>query len=298
MMDNKLATYKSQFERLNRANVRGERAPHKVILLLAIMDRINECLRHGDEGRQSMLNHPIAFSPHLEYFYYKEWSLHVKSEVFRPSYENPLVHMEYEPFYHLVRKTDAAGQPVPYSGAHSLSALEKAFEGIQLDAELLELLLNDADSRQQLRNVLLNQLGGNETVDEPSSPVFEHTLDYSFYRYGCTIDRKYHQSIFDVFGGRIERGTRRKITLRYEGKDFDAQIENVDINGRASDTIRCMWMGAAEKRLSSFLQQQFANDYKIISTLHENKINKLPEELKRIALFYNKEVGVFEMSVK
>lgn len=293
-----LEKYKSQFEHLNRANVRGERAPHKVILLLAIMDRINECLLHGEAGRETVMAHPIAFRPHLEYFYFKEWNIHVQSEVFRPSYENPLVHMEYEPFYHLVHKADATGQLMPYSGAHSLSALEKSYEGIRLDAELLELLLTDADARQQLRNVLLNQLGERESAEETSSPVFEHTLDYSFYRYGCTIDRKYHQTIFDVFGERIERGTRRKITLRYDGKDFDAQIENVDINGRASDTIRCMWMGATEKKLSTYLQQQFMNDYKAISELHENKINKLPDELKRIAMFYNKEDGILEMNVK
>lgn len=293
-----LAKYISQFEHLHRANIKGETAPHKIILLLAIMDRIGECLVHGEAGREVLRRQPIAFRPHLEYFYFKEWNIHVKSETFRPSYENPLAHMEYEPFYHLVRKSEATGQPVPCSGAHSLSALENAYEGIRLDAELLELLLNDTDARQQLRNVLLNQLGESENVEENSSPVFEHTLDYSFYRYGCTIDRKYHQAIFDVFGGRIERGKRRKITLRYEGKDFDAQIENVDINGRASDTIRCMWMGATEKKLSTYLQKQFENDYKAISELHENHVNKLPEELKRIALFYNKENGVFEMKVK
>lgn len=293
-----LAEYKAQFEHLHRANIKGARAPHKIILLLAIIDRIEECLVHGEAGREVLRRQPIAFRPHMEYFYFKEWNIHVKSEVFRPSYENPLAHMEYEPFYHLVRKTDAAGQPVPYSGAHSLSALENAYEGIQLDAELLELLLNDADSRQQLRNVLLNQLGETESAREKSSPVFEHTLDYSFYRYGCTIDRKYHQAIFDVFGGRIERGQHKDIVLRFDGKEFAAQIENVNRQGVKSDTIRCMWKGKETAKLSAYLQQQFTDEFRTINALHEARINKLPDNLKRIALFYNPKDGIFEMKLK
>lgn len=152
-----VATYKAQFERLHRAKIKGVLAPHKIILLLAIIDRIEECLVHGEAGKNVIRLHPIAFRPHLEYFFYKEWNLHVKGEVFRPSYENPLIHMEYEPFYKLVHKVDAAGQPVAYSGTHSLPALEKAFVGIQLDAELIELLMDDA-ARKEIRNYLIEIL--------------------------------------------------------------------------------------------------------------------------------------------
>ena len=152
-----ISIYKAQFERLHRAKIKGLLAPHKIILLLAILDRVEDCLVHGEAGRDVVRQHPMAFRPHLEYFFYKEWNLHVKSDVFRPSYENPLIHMQYEPFYRLVPKVDDTGQPMPYSGAHSLPALEKAFVGIQLDAELIELLMDDA-ARKEIRNYLIEIL--------------------------------------------------------------------------------------------------------------------------------------------
>lgn len=152
-----IATYKAQFERLHRAKIKGLLAPHKIILLLAILDQVEECLVHGEAGRDVVRQHPMAFRPHLEYFFYKEWNLHVKSDVFRPSYENPLIHMQYEPFYRLVSKLDDTGRPIPYSGAHSLTALEKAFVGIRLDAELIELLI-DENNRKEMRRYLIDLL--------------------------------------------------------------------------------------------------------------------------------------------
>lgn len=153
-----LDRYKFQFSNLHRAKIKGEKAPHKIILLLAIIDRAEEIMMHGDAGREVLLNAPLAFRPHLEYFFYKEWNLHVHSKVFKPSYENPLIHMEYELFYHLIPRIDNdTHSPVPFSGSHSVSALEKAFDGIKLENEL-SLLLTEQENRTLLRTFLIELL--------------------------------------------------------------------------------------------------------------------------------------------
>jgi len=291
-MPTALEKYKKQFASLNRSNVRGQLAPHKIILLLAIIDRIEECLMHGEPGKEVVRKSPIAIRPHLEYFFHKEWNIHVHSDVFQPSYENPIIHMQSEPFYHLTPRIDPqTNLPIGCTSERSISALDQAYVGIQLDTDLIELLLEDRP-RKELRDLLLGEFQCKE------DPVFEHVLDYSFYNYGCTIDKKFHQPIFDVLGGRIERGQRKDIMLRYDGKDFAAQIENVDRKGVQSDTIRCMWKGKAASKLSTYLQQQFASAFAQIKGLHESHVNVLPFNLKRIALFYNKDARVFEMKLK
>lgn len=152
-----LSKYKEHFAKLHRSKIRGVYAPHKVILLLAILDRMEDLLVHGRVGLDVIHNVPFAIRPQLEKHFFNEWHIHVHSDVFKPSYENPLIHMQYEPFYRLVSKVDDTGQPMPYSGAQSLTALEKAFVGIRLDAELIELLI-DENNRKEMRLYLIDLL--------------------------------------------------------------------------------------------------------------------------------------------
>lgn len=121
---------------------------------------------------------------------------------------------------------------------------------------------------------------------DPSDAVvlFDHAVDYSFFNYGCTLDKKFHQTIFDVLGGRIERGQRQDIVLIYDGKEFAAQFENVDRHGVKSDTIRLMWKGKADAKLSAYLQQKFP-EYKTIADLHDRH-EHVPENLLHTAFLY------------
>ena len=114
--------------------------------------------------------------------------------------------------------------------------------------------------------------------------LFDHAVDYSFFNYGCTLDKKFHQTIFDVLGGRIERGQRQDIVLIYDGKEYAAQFENVDRHGVKSDTIRLMWKGKADAKLSAYLQQKFP-EYKTIADLHDRH-EHVPENLLHTALLY------------
>ena len=56
--------FKTYFSHLNRNKLRGEVAPHKPVLLLAIIDYVEEKLL-TEEGREQ-LKQPIPFRPELQ----------------------------------------------------------------------------------------------------------------------------------------------------------------------------------------------------------------------------------------
>lgn len=145
-----LQHYTYAFAHLNRNKLRGEVAPHKPVLLLALIDYIEEKMRTA-EGRE-LLNQPIPFRPTLESKFKCVWNRHVHSEVFKPSFVNPIIHMQSEPFYHLIPYSDRV-----YDGKHSMLALESAFQGIQLNSELMQLIIQQ-DTRQQLRQLLIDMI--------------------------------------------------------------------------------------------------------------------------------------------
>ena len=145
-----LQHYTYAFAHLNRNKLRGEVAPHKPVLLLALIDYIEEKMLTA-EGREQ-LKQPIPFRPTLESKFKCTWNRYVHSEVFKPSFVNPIIHMQSEPFYHLVPRTNRG-----YDGTHSMLAIESAFHGIQLDSELMQLIIQQ-DTRQKLRQVLIDMI--------------------------------------------------------------------------------------------------------------------------------------------
>lgn len=145
-----LQQYIYAFAHLNRNKLRGEVAPHKPVLLLALIDYIEEKMRTA-EGRAE-LNLPIPFRPTLESKFKCAWNRYVHSELFKPSFVNPIIHMQSEPFYHLIPYADRV-----YEGIHSMLAIESAFHGIQLDSELMQLIIQQ-DTREKLRQVLIDMI--------------------------------------------------------------------------------------------------------------------------------------------
>ena len=141
-----LHQYTYAFSHLNRNKLRGEVAPHKPVLLLAIIDYVEEKLL-TEEGREQ-LKQPIPFRPELQSKFNHRWTKHVHSEVFKPSFVNPIIHMQSEPFYHLVPQPSRN-----YDGKHSMLAIESAYHGIQLNTELMQLIIQ-RDTREQLRQTL------------------------------------------------------------------------------------------------------------------------------------------------
>ena len=60
--------------------------------------------------------------------------------------------MQNEPFYHLIPYADRV-----YDGTHSMLAVESAFQGIQLDSELMQLIIQPI-TREQLKELLVGMV--------------------------------------------------------------------------------------------------------------------------------------------
>lgn len=147
-----LSYYKKCFLHLNRSGRRGERAPHKLVLLLAVFDRVEGLLAMGDAGQRMIGRNLIDLHPKLEKYFYSNWYKYISSETFSPAYAMPFFHMANEPFWTLVLKKD---QKAPSS--QSEATLYKAYEGAYIDAELMALLVNES-TREDLRNFVVSLL--------------------------------------------------------------------------------------------------------------------------------------------
>lgn len=161
-----LSYYKRCFIQLNRSARKGEKAPHKPILLLAMIDRVEQLVSMGVAGHRMINQSLIDLNPKLEQFFYKNWNLYVKSELFAPSFSTPFFHMESESFWRLALKTGAKPQ-----GSQGESHLYKYYLGAYIDEELMLLLL-EKDIRNELRNLLIDMVQKKEIeipFDEPSS---------------------------------------------------------------------------------------------------------------------------------
>ena len=83
--------YHEYFKHLNRASKFGEKAPHKVILLLSVIDLYEE------EEQQSTPQ--IRRTPQLVNLFKKNWRKYVKSQAWECDISSPWNHMYFEPFW-------------------------------------------------------------------------------------------------------------------------------------------------------------------------------------------------------
>ena len=119
--------YTTMFKNLNRNSKAGVRAPHKLVLLLAIIDGIE---------KGSITNSSITLDKSLKESFNKIWEQHVPlSYQFSPT--TPFIHMEYEPYWSLC----------PSKPKQMLSAT--------LDHGLWELLSNGKE-RSYFRDLLIS----------------------------------------------------------------------------------------------------------------------------------------------
>ena len=167
MEERALDDYLAAFGRMNRAVMRGAKAPHKPLLLLAI---INLC-RKGIIG-----NNQILLSDELVAEFKRLWreiigepntrgSILVAEGLemdvslrypFKCSIENPYFHLQHEPFWRLVKKDDVEEGKKSYS---SIKALRTCFAYAEIDQELLELM-------QQLETSLVIEAKLQELLQE------------------------------------------------------------------------------------------------------------------------------------
>lgn len=125
---NALQKYAHYFSTLNRASLKGERAPHKIIMLLAVIDLV---------GQGHISSPAIVLDDRLKQQFNLLWSRYVgESSVFTPVARTPFIHMDFEPFWRL--RPNGPRQPLC----------------AEIDEELYN-LLQDENDRAYFRRLLI-----------------------------------------------------------------------------------------------------------------------------------------------
>jgi len=163
-----LRHYIDAFSSLHTAKVKGHKAPHKAVLLLAIIDLIEE---------EVILTPYIDLSDGLKEKFDALWRRYLgTSSIFTPDICKPYFHMQHEPFWRLVEVNEAdygmAAEPNLWvtskkerkdlpKGSYSIEAMRRAFAYAEIDGMLFH-LLQDSDARAMLRVILINTYLANQ----------------------------------------------------------------------------------------------------------------------------------------
>ena len=121
--------------------MRGLVAPHKPLLLLAIMDLIEEDIIHSP---QIELTEALETAFKWNYDFYALNITH-----FKPVIGTPFYHMSYEPFWNLVPT-----EPGITPRTTAVSTLRKHYKYAEIDQELFEQMSNP-NARHHFREVLI-----------------------------------------------------------------------------------------------------------------------------------------------
>lgn len=160
-----LNKYVTAFGNLHRA-ANGEQwnAPHKPVLLLALLDEISRgAYPHG----------LITITPELIAGFRTYWAALVTSEYWKATLQNPFRYLYHEGWWHFVKH----GTTVPPEHqSPSLRFLAEEYDGVRLELDLWQ-LLQDSHSLNILRNHLLQTYFGKQ---DASSVVRESTETYLY----------------------------------------------------------------------------------------------------------------------
>lgn len=150
---------------MNCNKYRGQVAPHKAMMLIAVMEETaNGHITNG-------------FVPHndrmVKAFEYA-WRRYVDaSSVFNPAFATPFFHLSNEPFWKLM-KSDCYVEKKEYS----LGALRESFFGAKLPDDLCQYMAEPA-SRQRLMRALLDKFVPNWDDNEDTWMVAESEIEYN-----------------------------------------------------------------------------------------------------------------------
>lgn len=159
MANKDLTYYVDLFSRLKVNKIGGQVAPHKPILLLAILDLV-EC--------EMIMLPQIELREALIAAFKWNWVHLVQKDIrFKPVISTPFYHMCGEPFWRLVPK-----DPSYAPNTTNITTLREHYEYAEIDSELFILML-DADARLRLRKVLIETYltDHNSTANENLSQI-------------------------------------------------------------------------------------------------------------------------------
>ena len=144
-----LAYYQSCFENLSVNKKGGHLAPHKPLLLLAVIDLV-EC--GIIKSQQIELSEALITAFKLNETRFTRDIVH-----FKPNIGMPYYHMDYEPFWRLVPKV-----PGKKPNTYAISTLRNLYKCAEIDYELFE-LMKIPSTAQQLRKILIDMYLANRT---------------------------------------------------------------------------------------------------------------------------------------
>lgn len=122
-----------------------------------------------------------------------------------------------------------------------------------------------------------------ETTDINS--IARKTVDYSTFKYGTVISTRYYKGFLDNLSVELVKGSKINITLIIEGRNYESVIDYPNLN-RKNSVIRIMF----SKKLKDYLSKELYISYNYIIDMKDkqnnNKLIKLPKELKEYMDFY------------
>ena len=136
--------YIDQFKKINVAKRDGLKAPHKAVLLLAVIDLVE---------RGVFTTPKIELIEELEFAYQNTWDRYVyNTQTFQPRLTTPFWHLSNEDFWRL---RTYSGQPVSETdNASSVKSMREKIYAL-LDVVLFE-ELKKAENRAKLRVILIS----------------------------------------------------------------------------------------------------------------------------------------------
>jgi len=157
-MDDALQKYVRKFSKLRRGVTKYGPAPHKPILLLAV-------LRGFDEGW--IIGNRIELTPELVGAFKSIWR-NLVTTGHSPLIAQPFFYMRGEKFWHHVPNSGFEEWVKVTRNCQTISVLHKAVDCVQLDPDLFALILSPAH-RTILRQTLLQTYFPSATNDYPES---------------------------------------------------------------------------------------------------------------------------------
>ena len=139
--DHNLLYYDYRFCHLKTAKIRGQVAPHKPLLLLAILDLVES----------KIITSPrVELSDELIYAFERNAQLYAQNvKHYQPNIGMPFYHMNSEPFWQLIPNRNGETPNVT-----SVSGLRRYYSCAKIDDKLFELLQNN-DTVTALRTSLI-----------------------------------------------------------------------------------------------------------------------------------------------
>ena len=151
--------YLYHFARLHTARYKGKAAPHKAVLLLAVINLVE---------RGSISSPVVELSDELVNEFKSLWKEKLPPSCpFTCDISKPYFHMQHEPFWHLLEREEELNMVAEELGlyssetktmakAYTVNAMREKFQCARRDSNLLEIMQN-ADDRKQLEDLLITK---------------------------------------------------------------------------------------------------------------------------------------------